>query len=141
MLLLEVATNWPKVWMVTIFGFLLVLMLLVVLIFILQGFGWVMQKATAPKQSAGKNAQPGAPGAPKKQEPKKEYAKDADGATMAAIAMSLQLASSDEEMAAVAMALNLYYNNAHDVESYALTLKPHATVWNDKSYGINNLYR
>ena len=55
--------------------------------------------------------------------------------------MALHLASCDAEMAAVAMALNLYYNNAHDVESYALTLKPHATVWNDKSYGINNLYR
>lgn len=132
--MLLLATNWAHVAMVTVFGFLLVLFVLIMLIFVLQGFGALMQRLNAPKA-------PVAAPAPKKEEPKKEYAKDADGATMAAIAMSLQLASSDAEMAAVAMALNLYYNNAHDVESYALTLKPHATVWNDKSYGINNLYR
>lgn len=132
--MLLLATNWAHVAMVTVFGFLLVLFVLIMLIFVLQGFGALMQRLNAPKA-------PVAAPAPKKEELKKEYAKDADGATMAAIAMSLQLASSDAEMAAVAMALNLYYNNAHDVESYALTLKPHATVWNDKSYGINNLYR
>ncbi len=133
-MLLEVTTNWAHVGMVTVFGFLLVLFVLIMLIFVLQGFGALMQRLNAPK--APKAEAP-------KEAPKKEvvYAKDADGETKAAIAMALHLASSDAEMAAVAMALNLYYNNAHDVESYALTLKPHATVWNDKSYGINNLYR
>ena len=60
-------------WIITGLGFGIVLLLLFFLVFILQGFGWVMQKATAPK----------APKAPK------EEKKD----DIAAIAMALYLAS------------------------------------------------
>lgn len=125
-----------ETWIVTGLGFGIVVVLLICLIFILQFFGWVMQKLTATPKAAAKPAAP----APKA-EPKKEYAQDADGATKAAIAMALALANGDEEKAAVAYALHLYYSNVHDVESYALTLKPHATAWNDKTFGINNLHQ
>lgn len=38
-------------WIVTGLGFGIVLMLLFCLVFILQFFGWIMQKLTAPKES------------------------------------------------------------------------------------------
>lgn len=126
----------PETWIVTGLGFGIVVVLLICLIFILQGFGVVMQKILAPKAPKAAAAPAPAP-APAK----KEYAQDADGATKAAIAMALALANGDEEKAAVAYALHLYYNNAHDRETYALTLRPHATAWNDKSFGINNLIK
>ena len=37
------ATNWPHVWFVTLLGFALVLVLLVVLIYVLKLFGRIMQ--------------------------------------------------------------------------------------------------
>ena len=44
MLLLSINNiNWGHVWMVTILGFLMVVALLVVLIYILKLFGWIMQ--------------------------------------------------------------------------------------------------
>ena len=49
-------------WIVTGLGFGIVLVLLFCLVYILQGFGWIMQKATAPK----------APKEVKKEEPKEE---------------------------------------------------------------------
>jgi len=62
-------------WIVTGLGFGIVLVLLFCLVFILMGFGWIMQKMTAPK-------------APK--------ADKADTDVMAAIAMALHLSKASK---------------------------------------------
>lgn len=47
---------------------------------------------------------------------------------------------SEADKAAIAMALHLYFNAAHDTESYRLTIRHNpATAWNNKIFGINNL--
>ena len=72
-------------WIVTGLGFGIVLALLFCLVFILQFFGWTMQKMTAPK----------APQAPK------EVKKENDD--IAAIAMALYLASEEKHDRPTAM--------------------------------------
>ncbi|MDR2963830.1 MAG: OadG family protein [Bacteroidales bacterium] len=47
----------------------------------------------------------------------------------------------EQEKAAIAAALYLFFGNNHDIESYAITMKDVQSPWNDKSYGINNLHR
>ncbi|HNZ61704.1 MAG TPA: hypothetical protein PK903_01100 [Paludibacteraceae bacterium] len=49
-----------------------------------------------------------------------------------------------EEIAAIAMALHLYLDSAHDEESNVLTIKRierRYSPWNSKIYGLNNLHR
>ncbi len=48
---------------------------------------------------------------------------------------------SAEESAAIAMALHLYYDEAHDKESEIITIKTAVrrySPWNSKIYGLNN---
>ena len=78
MLLLAVTAD---TWIVTGLGFGIVLALLFCLVFILQFFGWTMQKMTAPK------------------EPKEK----ADTDVMAAIAMALHLANASKHDAPTSM--------------------------------------
>ena len=68
-------------WIVTGLGFGIVLALLFCLVFILQFFGWTMQKMTAPKDSKQK----------------------ADTDVMAAIAMALHLANASKHDAPTSM--------------------------------------
>jgi len=119
--------------MVTLLGFAIVLILLVVLIYVLKLFGWVMQKNNAPK------SEKAAPKAMVKPviKPAKS-AEPTDEGTMAAIAMALAAAQSDDE-AAIAMALHLYYNNAHDIQTTRLTMTGRQSAWNAKSFGMNNV--
>jgi len=52
----------------------------------------------------------------------------------AAIAMALEAECSSEAEAAIAMALHMYLSeDAHDQESFVLTIRPHISGWNDKS--------
>lgn len=52
----------------------------------------------------------------------------------AAIAMALEAENSSEAEAAIAMALHLYLSEeAHDQESFIITIRPHVSGWNDKS--------
>jgi len=110
-----------QTWLVTFLGFGIVLILLCAFVFLMQGLGAIMQKLEAkslqPTKPATCNLQPGQP----------------DAATTAAIAKSLQLASEDTDMAAVAMALNLYYG-VHDIEAPKLTILGHSTQWNSNKF-------
>ena len=115
------AVNWSHVWMVTGLGFLMVISLLVVLIFILKLLGSVISGAVkAPaKASAPKAAAP--------------------AATVAAAQAST---GADDDLAAIAMALHLYFNGVHDVEPTEIHIKRvERSGWSSKLYGMNNLHR
>ncbi len=91
-----------QTWIVTLLGFTIVVLLLFCFIYIMKLLGWIMQKVSAPK---------------KKEQP---------------VQNNVQLeskATSGDEMAAVAIALHLYYNSLHDEESPRLTVKNHHTAW------------
>ncbi len=129
--------SWGDTWVVTGLGFGIVVVLLICLVFILQAFGWTMQRMTAPKA-------PKAPEAPK-QTPKTESTQKAAQKAQtaptepekAAIAMALAASDSDE-IAAVAYALHLAHNSRHDLPTAMISLHPHETAWNTKSVGMNN---
>jgi Na+-transporting methylmalonyl-CoA/oxaloacetate decarboxylase gamma subunit len=133
MVLLAVTTD---TWIVTGLGFGIVLALLFCLVFILQFFGWTMQRIEAPKP-------------PKAEKPAKEENKAADTKPVtasslpsepekAAIAMSLAQAG-DEDIAAIAYALYLARDSKHDIPTAMISLKGHETAWNTKSIGMNNV--
>ena len=119
-------------WIVTGLGFGIVLVLLFCLVFILQGFGWIMQKATAPK----------APKAPKEDKPTPQAsapsAEPTDEGTKAAIAMAISEAGK-EDIAAIAYALYLARDVKHDIPTAMISLHKHETAWNEKSIGMNNV--
>jgi|GEM_PF-315239 Na+-transporting methylmalonyl-CoA/oxaloacetate decarboxylase gamma subunit len=129
--------SWGDTWVVTGLGFGIVVVLLICLVFILQAFGWTMQRMTAPKA-------PKAPEAPK-QTPKTESSQKAAQKAQtapsepekAAIAMALAASDSDE-IAAVAYALHLAHNSRHDLPTAMISLHQHETAWNTKSVGMNN---
>lgn len=108
-------------WFVTCLGFCIVLILLCVFVFIMKGLGAIMARIAGEKPAKAET---------------KTYAKDADGATRAAIAVSLDMAGKDDEMAAVAMALNLYYG-VHDADPCRLTITARPTAWNSKCLLVN----
>lgn len=114
--------NWSHVWMVTGVGFLMVICLLVVLILILKLLGAVISNMV--KAPAGTNALKAAPATPSKPAP---------------VAAE---ASADDDLAAIAMALHLYFNGVHDVEPTEIHIKRvERSGWNSKLYGMNNLHR
>ena len=116
--------NWGHVWMVTGLGFALVFCLLVVLIFILKGFGAIMQQKRPASASAT------AP-APKDEQPTRPQQKE-----------DKEMAINSNITAAIAMALHLsYFGNMHDEEPTRITVVPRPTQWNNKMYGMNNLIR
>jgi sodium pump decarboxylase gamma subunit len=118
--------------MVTLLGFLIVITLLLVLILVLLLFGKIMANKPQPETPNKWDApKPEAPSPFSKQVP------EAD-ATVAAIAMALAAAQSDDE-AAIAMALHLYYNGVHDIQETRLTMVGQSTAWNAKSFGMNNI--
>lgn len=113
--------DWPHVWMVTGVGFCMVIALLVVLTFILKLLGAVVSGAVkAPKADASKAAP----------------------APAAQTAPAASTASADDDLAAIAMALHLYFNGVHDVEPTEIHIKRvERSGWNSKLYGMNNLHR
>ena len=111
-------------WIVTGLGFGIVLLLLFFLVFVLQGFGWVMQKAIAPKVPKAEKKEETAPSAPSVQEAPKAKAPASPADDTAAIAMALYLASR---------------NVKHDLPTSMISLHKHETAWNEKSIGLNNI--
>ena len=110
-----------QTWLVTGVGFGMVILLLIVLIFILKGLGAVVSNVTAPKAAAKAAPAVQAPAA-------KASVKDSD----------------DMPVAAIAMALHLYFNGVHDEEPTQITIKNverRYSPWNSKLYGMNNLHR
>ena len=118
-------------WIVTGLGFGIVLMLLFCLVYVLQFFGWIMQKATAPRAPKAEQPAPAPKASATSAEP-------TDEGTKAAIAMSLAQAG-DEDIAAIAYALYLACDAKHDIPTAMISLKQHETAWNTKSIGMNNV--
>ena len=110
-------------WIVTGLGFGIVLALLFCLVFILQGFGWSMQKIEAPKAPKKQKTSP--EGGPHIVEAHKPIAKS-------------QAPTADDDIAAVAYALYLAQNKKHDIPTAMISLHKHETAWNEKSIGMNN---
>lgn len=113
-----------QTWLVTGVGFGMVIILLIVLIFILLGLGAVISNITAPK----------APKATAKAAP----------AVQASAPKAAVAESGDMPVAAIAMALHLYFNGVHDEEPTQITIKNverRYSPWNSKLYGMNNLHR
>ena len=123
-----------ETWIATGLGFGIVLVLLFCLVFILQFFGWIMQKATAPR--APKAEKPAAKPAPAPQAQK--AAGEPTEGEKAAIAMAISEASNDD-VVAVAYALYLAQNRRHDIPTAMISLHQHETAWNTKSVGMNNV--
>jgi len=118
-------------WIVTGLGFGIVLVLLFCLVYVLQFFGWIMQKTTAPRAPKAEKPAPAPKASATSAEP-------TDEGTKAAIAMSLAQAG-DEDIAAIAYALYLACDAKHDIPTAMISLKQHETAWNTKSTGMNNV--
>lgn len=113
---------WGHIWMVTLLGFGLVFMLLVVLIYILKLFGFIMHPRV-------------------KVENPQEVHKSV-GTQRSETSEHITLTGN--ATAAIAMALHLYYNGIHDEEPTQVTIKKverKYSPWNSKLYGMNNLHR
>ena len=108
-------------WIITGLGFGIVLALLFCLVFILRFFGWVMQKATAPRKP-----KTSPEGGPHIVEAPKQIAKS-------------QEPTADDNIAAVAYALYLAKDRKHDIPTAMISLHKHETAWNEKSIGLNNV--
>ncbi len=115
------AINWTNALIVTVVGFLLVFVVLVLLIVIITLFGKVMAPTVkVPKQIKGETTSPACP----------------------SVETEDRHISADES-AAIAMALYLAYE-VHDEESHVITIKKverRYSPWSSKIYGINNLVR
>lgn len=108
--------------MVTLMGFLLVVVLLVLLIYMLKLFGTIMH--------------------PRVKVEKPHEVHEAVGAPRSENSEHITLTGN--ATAAIAMALHLYYNGLHDEEPTKITIKKverKYSPWNSKLYGINNLHR
>ena len=119
MILLE--TIWSHVWFVTLLGFALVLVLLVVLVYVLKLFGVIMRPRVKVENPQDVHEAVGAP------------RKEADE----------HITLTGDATAAIAMALHLYFN-VHDEEPTHITIKKierKYSPWNSKLYGMNNLHR
>ena len=116
-------------WIVTGLGFGIVLALLICLVFIMQFFGWTMQKATAPKApkeekpAQSTQSTPTIQNTPSAPEPKPAPTPSPDDVT-AAIAYALYLASC---------------NTKHDAPTGMIAVQARETAWNTKSIGLNNI--
>ena len=120
-------------WIVTGLGFGIVLALLFCLVYILRLFGFIMQKATAPREP-----KPEKPAEEKKTPSVKVSASNPSEDEKAAIAMAIAQAG-DEDIAAIAYALYLAQKNRkHDIPTAMISLRKHETAWNEKSIGMNN---
>ncbi len=121
--MLILSVNWPHVWLITIVGFVMVFVLLVVLILLMNVFGVVMK--------------------PRVKAPKPKEARDSGVAVQQRI-KSEGITLTGNAMAAIAMSLHLYYSGVHDEEPSSVTTKKvdrRYSPWSSKIYGINNLHR
>ena len=119
--MVQLAVNWTNAGVITGIGFGLVVLLLILLVFVLMIFGAIMVSVNAPKKE--KNLKPVAvvPTPDATEEP---------------------VEITGEELAAIAMAIQLSKESAHDVESKVLTIVSNPnSAWASKTFGINNLIR
>ena len=120
-------------WIVTGLGFGIVLVLLFCLVFILMGFGWIMQKATAPK--APKEEKPGA-----SSQSNGKSGLRLEGENTSTPKQNPAPASPADDTAAIAYTLYLASCNAkHDAPTGMIAVQARETAWNTKSIGLNNV--
>ena len=113
-------------WIITGLGFGIVLALLFCLVFILQGFGLIMQKATAPK-------------APKEEKKEEKPAHSAPVIESTPAPKPAPTPSPADDTAAVAYALYLAScDMKHDAPTGMIAVQARETAWNTKSIGMNN---
>ncbi len=116
-----VEANWPHVWMITLIGFGLTFLLLILLVYLMRLFGVIMKpRVKVPKVVKNDN--------------KMEIKHDEKA----------EVTLSANTTAAIAMALHLYYDEMHDEEQHVITIKNverRYSPWNSKIYGINNLVK
>ena len=114
-------------WIVTGLGFGIVLALLFCLVFILMGFGWIMQKATAPK-------------APKEEKKEEKPAQSAPIVESTPEQKPAPAPSPVDDTAAIAFALYLASRDGkHDAPTGMIAVQARETAWNTKSIGLNNV--
>ena len=111
-------------WIVTGLGFGIVLALLFCLVYILQFFGWTMQKIESPRAPKEEKVSPVS-------QPTKEN-------IISAPAKPAPAPSPVDDIAAVAYALYLAQEIKHDIPTAMISLRKHTTDWNEKSVGLNN---
>lgn len=119
--MLFLSVNWTNVLIQTCMGLGVVFTVLIVLVLVLKLFGL----AFAEKKSDSKTP---------------EQANSHPTADNVLTGIGKVADATEAEKAAIAMALHLYFNAAHDTESYTLTIRHNnATAWNSKVFGINKL--
>ncbi len=109
--------NWTNTFIITIMGFTVVFCILTILVFVIKAFGHVM----APKV-------------------KKSQVVKVVSAGTKSIPVSKGEHIPALDSAAIATALHLYLDDAHDKESYILRISKVArrySPWNSKIYGLN----
>ena len=109
---------YTKGWIVTIAGFLIVIIALAILSML---FGGVASYFT-------------------KKDAKKNEVKEIKPATVKPVAKVAEGEIPAEVQAAIGMALYLT-TNLHDEESNVITIERHQTSWNDKNYGVRHWKR
>lgn len=117
------AVNWPDAFNVVAFGMIMVFILLIILVFVIELFGRILAPKVRIQKKTVKQSENS------KTEPEPEYVEDHLPAVYGA---------------AIAMALHLYYAEAHDEESHVITIKTverRYSPWSSKIYGINNLVK
>ena len=106
--------GWSDMLLMALFGFLMVFAVLVLLIFVMKGMGWIFTRDRKPKAVATSSAEP-----------------------------ALDHAISDQEIAAaIITALKLYKSNLHDQESEMITISRIARAyspWNSKIHGLTQV--
>lgn len=115
--------DWSETSRVVILGISMVFVILVLLIFVIKFLGMLF----APKVLLKKKSQKNAINEP---EPKEEEYEESH--------------LTAECSAAIGMALHLYYEDVHDLESTIVTIKrveKRYSPWNSKIYGLTNLVR
>ncbi|MDR0873783.1 MAG: OadG family protein [Prevotellaceae bacterium] len=101
---------WSNALTVLGLGLFIVFVVLILLVFLLNGFSWFFIKKETPQLQ-----------------------------TIPATTPTTSGAITPAEQAAVAMALHLFYEDAHDEESYVITIQQEPyNPWNSKIYGLNN---
>lgn len=121
-------------WIVTGLGFGIVLALLFCLVYILQGFGWIMQKATAPGASSQSNGKSGL-----RLEGQNSSTPTIQNTPSAPEQKPAPTPSPDDDIAAIAYALYLAScNTKHDAPTGMIAVQARETAWNTKSIGMNN---
>lgn len=108
--------NWTNTLIITVVGFCLVFCILTILVIVFSLFGKIMSGSSKSET---------------------KQAADTPAATQ-----SKSEEVSDLDNAAIATALGLYFNDAHDKESYKLSINRVSrrySPWNAKIFGLNNL--